>query len=126
MTVLNCVKFQLAYNRASSSTVSFSVEAASICADILSRSVVFQSDFITIMKVFSDFLVNTLNIPNNSVIDFVLLDSMDQREKLSGKAKFGVIGSEIIIYDGGVKHDVMATLDEVFVSFSFFGQVILF
>ena len=78
------------------------------------------------MKVFSDFLVNALDIPNNTVIDFVLLDSMDQREKLSGKAKFGVIGTEIIIYDGGVKHDVIATLDEVFISFSFFGQVILF
>lgn len=126
MTVLNCVKFQLTYNRASSSTVSFSVEAAPIRADILSRSVVFQSDFITIIKVFSDLFFNALDIPNNTVIDFVLLDSMDQREKLSGKAKFGVIGSEIIIYDGGVKHDVIATLDEVFISFSFFGQVILF
>ncbi len=78
------------------------------------------------MKIFTDFFVNALDIPNDSMVDFVLLDSMNQREKLSGKAKFGVIGSEIIIDDGWVKHDVMATLDEVFVSFSFFGQVILF
>jgi hypothetical protein len=100
MTVFNCVKFQLAYNRASSPTISFSVEAAPICADILSRSVVFKSNFIAIMKIFTDFFVNALDIPNDSMVDFVLLDSMNQREKLSGKAKFGVIGSEIIIDDG--------------------------
>jgi hypothetical protein len=87
---------------------------------------VFQSDFIAVVKLFSGFLVNALDIPNDSMVNFVLLNTMYEREKLSGKAKLCVVGSEVIIDDGGVKHDVIATLDDVFVSFSFFGQIVLF
>jgi hypothetical protein len=52
------------------------------------------------MKLFTDFFVNALDIPNDSMVNFILLDSMNQRKQLSGKAEFGVIGSEVIIDDG--------------------------
>jgi hypothetical protein len=77
VSIFDGMEFQLSNNGAASSAISFSVEAASIGADILSRSIVFDSDLIAIMELFSIFLVNTLNVPDNSVVNFVLLDSMD-------------------------------------------------
>jgi hypothetical protein len=62
---------------AASSAISLSVEGTSISADIFSGIVVFDSDLIAIMEFLSDFLVNTLNVPNYPMVNFVLLDTMD-------------------------------------------------
>jgi hypothetical protein len=57
----------------------------------------FKPDLITVMKIFSILLINTLNAPDNTMIDSILLDTVNQGKKFSGKAELSIVSSEIII-----------------------------
>ncbi len=114
------MEFQLSNNLTALSAISLSVVAASISGDVFSWGIMFESDFVSEVKIISSFFINTMDTPNNSMIDLVFLDSMDQREQLCGKAELSIISSEVIIYDRCIEHDILSAFNDVFVCFSFF------
>lgn len=126
MSIIDGVKFQLSDNRAASSAISFSVKAASISADIFSWSIVFESDFIPIMKLLPFFLVNTVDAPNNSVVDSILFNAVNQRKEFSRKPELSIVSSQVVVNDRRVEHDILTALDDVFIGFGLFGNIVLF
>jgi len=126
MSIIDGVKFQLSDDRATYSAISFCIKAASISVDIFTWSIVFESDFIPIMKLLPVFLVKAVNAPNDSVIDSVLLNAMNQRKEFSRKPELSIVSSQVVVNDRRVEHDILTALDDVFIGFGLFGNIVLF
>jgi hypothetical protein len=113
-------------NFTASAAVSLSVVAASICTDIFATCIMFKANLISEVKFLASLLVSAMNIPDNTVIELVRLNSVNQGQKLSSKTESGIFGSKVVVNNRSVEHDVFSTFYYVFVSFCFVRNIILF